>query len=147
MTLTNVWKLFAPRSTAASIRLPSSFNMVVYIGSIINGRKSYVIPITELRNGWNARLPSITVSTSLSAVILSVKLIHIGSTNIMTITDFLFISLLASIYAIGYASSRHTRVVTMASRKLYARVPMVFGLVKNPVRLSNVNLPSPLVKA
>lgn len=43
--------LSAPRSAAASIRLLSSLLIVVYKGSIINGRKSYVIPITVLRKG------------------------------------------------------------------------------------------------
>ena len=48
----------------------------------------------------------------------SEKLIHIGSTKTMTITDLVLSSLIASIYAIGYAKRRQTVVVTKAIAKL-----------------------------
>ena len=61
----------------------------------MNGRKSYVIPTTAFVNGYIARFPSIIVSTSLSAVMRSEKLIHMGSTKTMTITDLVLSSLIA----------------------------------------------------
>ena len=139
VTFRNVCTGFAPRSPAASIRLVSNFISVVYIGRIMNGRKSYVIPMTEFKNGCRARFPSNTVSISFNAVIRNVKLIHIGITNATKITLLCRILLRAKIYAIGYASSTQTQVVTTASAKLYASVPIVFGLVKNAARFCTVN--------
>ena len=54
----------------------------------------------------------------MSAVILSVKLIHMGMIKIIRITDLCLILLLASIYAIGYASIRQMQVVAAAIPKL-----------------------------
>ena len=79
------------------------------------------------------------VSISFNAVIRNVKLIHIGITNATKITLLCRILLRAKIYAIGYASSTQTQVVTTASAKLYASVPIVFGLVKNAARFCTVN--------
>ena len=56
-----------------------------------------MIPTTAFVNGYLARLPSISVKTSLSAVMRREKLIHMGSTKTMTITDLVFSSLIARI--------------------------------------------------
>ena len=47
------------------------------------------------------RFPSRNVSISFMAVILREKLIHIGITKIMTITDLDFSELIARMYAVG----------------------------------------------
>ena len=44
-------------------------------------------------------------------------------------------------FELGYAIKRHTKVVTIASAKLYNSVPIVFVLVKKLVKLSKVKLP------
>jgi hypothetical protein len=92
-------------------------------------------------------LPSIAERISLSAVILSVKFIHMGNTNSISKTYFFLKLLLANIYAVGYASKRQTSVVVIASAKEYMSVPSVFVLAKKLIKFANENLPSPFVNA
>ena len=75
------------------------------------------------------------------------KLIHIGKINSSKSTYFFLILLRASTYAVGYAITRQTSVVTIASAKLYNRVPKVLVLEKNPMKFANENCPCAFVNA
>ena len=112
----SVVKLFAPRSSLASIKLSSILDIAVYIGKIINGRKSYAITniiaigvfiifivgrCASLRRLF--KIPFFS-SMLIQEYVLRSRFVHIGSV-IKTINIFLFklLLILLAKYETGYA--------------------------------------------